>query len=38
MVPKVAGVRAEFLQTTGYELATSEEAAVAILGFHVLLP
>jgi hypothetical protein len=32
----VTGVRAEFIQATGYELAGSEETAVAICGFHVL--
>src|ERR1022692_2342674 len=38
MVPNVTEVRAEFVQATGYELAGSEKTAVAICGFHVLLP
>jgi hypothetical protein len=38
MVPNVTGVRAEFVQATGYEVAGSEETAVVIRGFHVLVP
>jgi hypothetical protein len=38
MVPNITGVRVEFFQATGYELAGSEETAIAIRGFHVLLP
>ena len=38
MMPNVTGVRAEVVQATGYELASSEESALVIFGFHVLLP
>ena len=37
MVPSIAGVRLEFVQATGHELANSE-AAVAMRGFYMFLP
>jgi hypothetical protein len=37
MVSNVTGVRVEFVQATSYELAASEETAIAICGFHVFL-
>ena len=37
MVPNIAGVRVEFVQATGYELANSE-TAVVMRGFHMFLP
>src|SRR5271166_1771990 len=36
-VPNVTGVRVEFVQATGCELAGSEDTGVVIRGFHVLL-
>jgi hypothetical protein len=37
MVPNIAGVRVQFVQATGYELANFE-AAVVMRGFHMFLP